>query len=343
MTPVPLIELLLWSSLVIGAAGVLSAVVLATRRIQIRRFEQRRAALQARLRPVALALVAGEATRPLSPTQREAEVLANLVGEYARLLSGEACKSLAVFLESQGYVAEELRALRRRSWPRRATAAYALGDMGSRAAIPALISALSDRERDVRAAAVRSLGRLGATEAVDDVVRALAHKEVPRAVAAQAVLAIGPAAVPSLRGLVEGDDRNVRGVAVDLLGFLGGAPEVAIVSERLHDASADVRAGAARALGRLGGREASAELQAALADRVPFVRGSVAAALGKIGDRGATVCLLAQARSDDFWSARAAARALAELDPVALRAAASMPDAGAHLREAAALTALEGT
>ena len=338
-----MIELLLWSSAGIGAASVLSAVVLATRRIRIRRSEQRRAALQARLRPVALAFVAGETTTPLSLARREAEVLANLVGEYARLVSGEARESLAAFFESHGYVAEEVSALRRRSRARRATAAYALGDMGSRAAIPALISALSDRERDVRAAVVRSLGRLGASEAVDDVVRALARKQVPQAVAAHAVLTIGPAAAPPLRGLVDSEDRNVRGVAVELLGFLGGASEVAIVTERLHDASADVRAGAARALGRLGGREASAELQAALADRIPFVRGAAAAALGKIGDRGATVCLLAQARSDEFWSARAAARALAELDPVALRAAASMRDAGAHLRETAALTTLEGT
>jgi hypothetical protein len=46
------------------------------------------------------------------------------------------------------------------------------------------------------------------------------------------------------------------------------------------------------------------------------------------------------ARTDRFRPARAAAQAVAAIDPAALRAAAAEPGAGAHLHEAADLAAL---
>jgi hypothetical protein len=47
--------------------------------------------------------------------------------------------------------------------------------------------------------------------------------------------------------------------------------------------------------------------------------------------------LLQQAREDRFEAARAAAQALARVDPAALLEAAEEPDAGPHLHEAADL------
>jgi HEAT repeats len=334
------IQLFTWGSLVFAAAAVLFVAVLAIRRVQLARGERRRAAAETRLRPVALDLLAGEGgdIEPLG--QEEVEVLAGLLGRYSRQLSGTATAQVAAFFERGGGLERELGTLRsRRAW-RRATAAYALGDMGSDAAVPALVAALADPKREVRSAAARSLGRLGAVEAVEPLVYALVGTGIPRAVAGQALLAIGAAALPSLRSLEARAEAEVRAFAVELVGLLGDASDGPLLIERLRDSSAEVRAKAARALGRLGAEEAAAELRAALVDRIPFVRTAAAFALGMIDDREAVDALLEQARGEHFDLARSAAQAVARIDPERVSAAAQTAHAGTHVLEAADLLAL---
>jgi HEAT repeat protein len=220
-------------------------------------------------------------------------------------------------------------------------AAHSLGDMGSVVAIPRLLElVVEDPATDVREAAARSLGALRATDAVEPLVRALVSGSVPRAIASQALLTIGPAAVPEFRELAGDEDDGVRGRAVELIGLLGGAADADILLARVRDPSAEVRARAARALGRLGADEAAAELREALADRIPYVRASAAIALGQVGDRAAADDLLEQARADAFEPARAAAEALVRIDPDRVRAAARLAGAGPHLTEAADLLAI---
>ena len=72
-----------------------------------------------------------------------------------------------------------------------------------------------------------------------------------------------------------------------------------------------------------------------LDDRIPFVRAAAAAALGEIGDEGASGRLRALAIEDSFDPARAAAQALARLDPDAVRGGGSP-----YLDEAADMLAL---
>ncbi len=110
--------------------------------------------------------------------------------------------------------------------------------------------------------------------------------------------------------------------------------------EALRDPAAEVRAAAARALGRIGTPAAEPALRAALDDRAHFVRAEAALSLGAINARPALPQLLTIARTDRFRPARAAAQAVAAIDPGTLRAAAAEPDAGAHLHEAADLAAL---
>ena len=62
--------------------------------------------------------------------------------------------------------------------------------------------------------------------------------------------------------------------------------------------------------------------------------------LGQAGGQRAADALLPVARSDVFEPARAAAQALARIDPLRVVEAASEPDAGPHLREAADLASL---
>jgi HEAT repeat protein len=296
----------------------------------------------ARLRPVALLLIEGEGDPPRLD-QSDARILAEILARYARTLQGDSRERVTRFFESNGHVQEEVQHLRTgRVW-RRAAAAYALGDMGSTQCSDGLIAALADPSRDVRWAATRSLGRLRVVGAVEPIVSSLAAGRLPHAIAGQALLDIGPAALPHLRELLfestgtDSASARTRALAVELIGLLGSAADGHLLEERLRDPSAEVREQAARGLGRLGAREAAEALRAALADRIPAVRAAAAESLGVIRDRMAAAALMRQAEEDEFEPADAAARALCTIDPAAARAEAEEEASGPHLREAADL------
>jgi HEAT repeat protein len=331
-----MIGLLTWAAVGLGAAGALSVCVLAVRRIVVGRSDRIQAEAENRLLPVAISLLEGERVPTDSLTENDAQLLAALLSRLGRNVRGESSERIAAFFEQNGLVARELGTLSSpRAW-RRASAAFALGDMASSAAVAGLLDALEDPDGDVRAAAARSLGRLGAVAAVEPIVYALAGNQLPRSVAGQALLAIGPAALPRLRALLAAPEPNARSFAVELVGLLGDASDDVSVLERLRDSSAEVRAKAARALGRLGTEQATTALTAALDDRIGFVRVSAARALGDVGDRDAVPALLRVASGDEFDAARAAA----SLDPAGVRVAAVRPGAGPHLVEAADLLEL---
>jgi HEAT repeat protein len=328
-----------WTVGVLAFAGLLLVCTLAARHLSLARSERRRLAAEERVRPVALALVEGGTDFLLSLTDDEARALASVLARYARQLKGDALAHISAYFERRGDVAREVELLSsRRAW-RRASAAHSLGGMASAKAVPALIEALSDSDREVAASSARSLGRLGAMEAVEPLVYALVDGRLPRAVTAQALLSIGPEAVPGLRALIADAPAEVKVFAVDLIGLLGTAADSPQLVDLLRDTSAEVRAHAARALGRLGPQEAANELRKALADRIPFVRVNAAHALGAIGDTLAVPELVRQARQDGFDAAEAAARALAKLAPQALPALTAEPGAGEHLAQAADLAA----
>jgi heme exporter protein D len=329
-----------WSAAALTVASAVLVCVLVLRRAAVARADERRRQAEERLRPFVLALVSGEEPPTPVVTDEDASVVALMLARYARQLAGSAHGHVATFFERHGYLDRELSHLRnRRAW-KRAGAAYALGDMGSQRAIEPLLAALADDSRAVRAAAARSLGRLGAVAAVEPLVEALVRKRVPRAVAGQALLTIGPASLPHLRGLARHPEADMRAVVIELIGLLGHASDASLVSERLRDSAAEVRAKATRALGRLGAAEAAADLRAALDDRIPYVRATAAIALGMIGDRAAAPRLLVQAREDQFDPAQAAARALARVDTPLLWDAARRLGQGPHVAEAADLTAV---
>lgn len=332
-----MIAALTWLAVGLAAAGSISVSTLALRRLAVARQERRTQTLEAQLTPVALALLAeeGEDLRPLDG--RELPVFASLLARYSQRLSGSETTRIAEFFESKGGLDREVAVLDdRRDW-KRATAAFALGDMASPRAIPPLLRALEDRSAAVRAAAARSLGRLDALDAVGPIVHGFSAGRLPRAVAGQALLAIGPSALPALRELLDAEEADVREFSVELVGLLGDASDNRVVMQRLRDSSAEVRAKAARALGRLGADEARTALLTTLGDRIPFVRASAAHALAAVGDRAAVSELLLVARNDQFDPARAAAGAAARLDPAAVLRAAADTGPGAHLREAADL------
>jgi HEAT repeat protein len=289
------------------------------------------------LRPLALELVDGEEPELGAVGAAQERAFAAILARYARKLRGEGRAEITRYFEDHGGVDRQLKRLRSRRAANRASAAFALGDMGSPRAIEPLIAALDDRARDVRSSAARSLGMLEAEQGVPRLVRALAGNEVPRAIAAGALLSIGSSAAPALRELLSAPEPAVRTSAAELIGFTGEAGDAERLAAALGDGAAEVRAAAARALGRLGERAEAEALRDALGDPAPFVRTAAAHALGRIGDRDAFDALALVAQVDEYDPAQAAAHALAQIDPRRASTLGERDDASAHLHEAAAL------
>jgi HEAT repeat protein len=316
------------------AATLVVLVVLVGRRSWVVHRTRRRDAIVRALRPAAVSLVE-DVGEPPALRGYEAQVFAELLGGYALVVRGAPRGRIASYFERTGAVDEQLHLLTsRRAW-KRATAAFALGDMGSERAVPDLLRALDDRSGDVRAAAARSLGRLGAGEAIEPLVTAGVARRIPRDVASLALFDIGTAAVPTLLELTDHSEPRVRAAAMELVGFLGEARDAEALPAALRDTAADVRAATAGALGRLGAAPARDALVEVLDDRVPSVRIAAAQALGAIGGRRALDALVRLARTDEFDPAAAAAEAAARIDPALVVRAAAAADAGPHLREAA--------
>jgi HEAT repeat protein len=140
------------------------------------------------------------------------------------------------------------------AWIARGNAAWALGALGNRRAVPALSRALGDTESTVRKRSAWALGALDASEAVPALIEAL--KDSDAGVREQVAWALGAI----------GDRRAVDG----LIGALG-------------DSVASVRKQAAWALGAIGDSRANQGLMKALKDPDAGVRKQSAWALGAIG------------------------------------------------------------
>lgn len=319
---------------------LLLLITLAIRRVVTVRQGRRYATAVRRVRPIAILMVEGESgERPVLGAGDQA-VLAEVLGRYSRQLTGGDRTRVADYFRGSDALAQSLHELgSRRAW-RRAAAAYRLGDMGCEEAAPALLAALGDSNRTVRAAAARSLGRLKIVDAAKPLVEALVSGLVPSGVAGEALVELGPAAVPELRAIAEHPSHRLRAAAIALLGLVGDSADSPLAVRCLGDPSAEVRAAAAETLARIGGPPAESALRSTLDDRIAFVRAGAAGALGVIGSRAALPRLLEIARADAFRPARAAAQAVARISPKTLAAAAEEPDAGPHLHQAADLSAL---
>jgi HEAT repeat protein len=336
-----MLDVLVAATVVFVVATVLLLATLVWRRIVLAGQERRYREAERRVRPLAIALVEGEAGEVADLPAREQAVLAEVLSRYARKLTGDADARIGTFFRGSQALQAELRELRGRRMWRRAAAAYRLGDMycPQEAARP-LLAALDDPSREVRAAAARSLGRLQVVDAALPIVHALVQRRVPNGVAGQALLELGSDARPELGRIAANEDPSVRATAITLLGLVGDSGDSPVAAAALRDPSADVRRAAAEALGRIGTFDDEEALRAALDDRMHFVRAEAAATLGVIDAPEALPRLVEIARTDRFRPARAAARAVARIDPKLLTSVAAAPNAGPHLHEAADLLAV---
>ena len=206
-----------------------------------------------------------------------------MLAELSPSLAGDTRKAIADHFESSGAIGRASRGLGHPLAHRRAESAALLGDMCSDQAEPMLLLALNDRDPDVRLAATRSLGRLRARAAVIPILHSLACRHVPRAVAANAVLTIGAAALPGIRTLISTEHPATRAAAVELLGRLGNPRDGESLRDRLADEAPLVRERACEALAHLGADDVGQALEDLLADDVRNVRAAAAAALATVG------------------------------------------------------------
>jgi len=177
-----------------------------------------------------------------------------------------------------------------------------------------LIEALRGEGEDARAA-VDALVQIGPT-AVPALIEALRDEDSRVELTVHALVQIGPAAVVALKETLKDEDPRVAELAAYALGQIG-ASAVPALREILNDEEGGVRFRAAWALGRVGPAAEAAmyDLVKALKDEDGVLRNTAAEALGNIGAPAKTaVPALIEALGDESENVReAAAEALAKI------------------------------
>ena len=173
----------------------------------------------------------------------------------------------------------------------RIVAATALGERDATAAIPELVSALTDPDPRVRSRAARACGRLSDPRVVSPLSERLSDdQQMVREAAANALGAIGTdRALEELIPVTQADEEALRLIAVDELGQFGSVKPVIVLIEALDDDSSTVQRAAMLSLLELLTTASPAE-----AERI---RGTVVEELARV-DVQATVPALLDIAAD---------------------------------------------
>jgi HEAT repeat protein len=197
----------------------------------------------------------------------------------------------------------------------RRAAAEVLGDLDDPAAVPALVAALEDDDREVTYRAAVALGAIGDDEARGHLLGLVDRGTAAEATACAAVLGLAQGGDVERARIIEllDDGRvDLRWAAATALGKLGGESAVPALAVALGDESADVRAAAARALGGSGDARAVSALAQALTDERDLVRGKAAQALARLRSVGGASALAAAIAGYGFDQGRALGAALGD-------------------------------
>lgn len=278
----------------------------------------RKTQLERRYQPAVDRLLRGEVASPkaiplIRAPGRHRRLIARLLVEPLRVLSGEPVERARDAAHALGLTPLWVADLQDRQWWRRAEAALALGFVREGTAYDALLGLLEDPHEEVRAAAVEALGRLGDVRAVPALLAGLAEQSRhQRARIIDAVAMLGPGGKSDLLAHA-GRFPEQLPILSELIASVGGS---AAVSDLLEWASASVpaiRAASMLALGTIGVDDRSFYYALrALSDIDDDVRAMAARALGRSGREDATDYLAAHL--DDTWLVAAqSSRALASL------------------------------
>jgi HEAT repeat protein len=146
----------------------------------------------------------------------------------------------------------------------------------------------NDKDSAVRATAVPVLADLLKERAVPDLMALSSDLDAAvRLEASGALAGIGKPAADALVAYASDADPNVRAMAIEGIGQVGGPKQVPVLVKAAEDTSTkgakQVRIAAANALGSIGGPEALAAFGKLAKDAEPGVRQATAVALGRVG------------------------------------------------------------
>jgi HEAT repeat protein len=341
-------------TIITAGMGLASLLLLAAVALKLgRRFGSRRQArLQQRVRPLVLAVVAGEEIPAGLIAIRGAvgRAAERVIFSYLAHVRGDAHERLAEVLHRRGTADRLIRRSRGAGWHARAAAADRLGLIASAAAERRLAEMVAtDRNPEVRVVATRALGKTASGTAARALLDSLGRgNPIPEGIVAAALLELGPDAVTALRETLAGEDpaaSRSQAMAAEVLGLLDEMPAWPDLARHTATGDLEVRASAVRALGRIGVPQAAGPVLGCLAPgEDPALRAVAARALGMIGNPASGPALAACLDEPDYRIAHNAAQALAKLGPAGYRelagaAAAERPGAD-HAREALATAAL---
>ncbi len=175
----------------------------------------------------------------------------------------------------------------------RQNAAVALAYLADPAAIPTLISAISDSHRSVRYAAIKTLGSLHAQAALPALINTLKSSNANiRETAAAALGQIqSPKASSALAALTTDPNIQVREAAVIALGSTGGKTAISPLLKALKDSNFSVSLDAARSLSKLGNFKGKSVALKGLSQKNSFLRQEAVTVLGMTGGKKALLAL----------------------------------------------------
>ncbi|OLT60382.1 HEAT repeat domain-containing protein [Moorena bouillonii] len=214
----------------------------------------------------------------------------------------------------------------------RASAAYALGQMGAAASeyAPEIAELLTDSESYVRVSAAYALGQMGAaaSEYAPKIAKLLtdSDSDVSHS-AARALGQMGAAKdyAPKIAKLLTDSEIHVRASAASTLGHMGaaGSKYAPDIAKLLTDSEIGLRSSAAEALGNMGAGafEYAPEIAKLLTDSDSYVSGSAAHALGQMGAAASEVApQIAKLLTDsDSYVSGSAAHALGQMGAAAYK------------------------
>jgi HEAT repeat protein len=216
--------------------------------------------------------------------------------------------------ELSGFAEKSLRRLRSPFKSRRSDAARRLGRICDPKAVPQLKELLWDSKEEVKEAALYALGRIGTRDSLQAMLEALKWGDRwTQEKVAEAVEETGDESRRLLLELLKDENPVRRTFAAEVMGRVGGAEEAVFLEEALADEDMDVRARAADSLGELRHGPSRPALLGALDDQSWQVRSQAAKALGRIGEAEDAPRLREALRDREWWVRNNAAAALREM------------------------------
>jgi HEAT repeat protein len=169
----------------------------------------------------------------------------------------------------------------------RRRAAEDLAESKDRNAVTVLSLALQDENKGVEDAVYRSILSIGGPAAARAIVHYLASENIGvRNRAAKLLTKLGQASVHALISFLQDGDKDVRKLAVDILGEIKSKETLYYLLPLLKDTDPNVFVSTLEALGNIRGADAIKPIIEAF-DKYPFARIVAIEALGKIGGNSA--------------------------------------------------------